>query len=368
MRLPPYLWIVPACLALAWLLTRGTPERADSSSQGQGRPGAAPSRQGMSQEPDRLMSFLQSASPAEALDGLEKELFALPPAEAVGRIVAMLESGKNRATGIEFSIGPGQAVQGWPTLRTYLLDALHRIDPKAAAEQSRAILDRSADPDEWALALRNIASVEDGGSAREFLIAKTEELIRKPEWMANPGIGYLNAFDVLVHVDAVESAPLLSGLVRDHERRDLAHAAFLTMDRLVQRNPVEMLGRIAVDDALLRARPEMTAQQFARADLRDVAQREVVKEWLLSTARNEQELNAFAGVYPNNNHFVSHNLLTGDTPPSGADLAAHDREAKHILTEWVADPEFTGVRPHLMQMIRRLDEFVSSSPPSNPQD
>ena len=71
---------------------------------------------------------------------------------------------------------------------------------------------------------------------------------------------HLNAFDVLVHTEAVESAPLLTSMVGDHDRRDLAHAAFLTLDRLVQRQPAAMIDTLAADTALAASRPEMTAQ------------------------------------------------------------------------------------------------------------
>ena len=68
---------------------------------------------------------------------------------------------------------------------------------------------------------------------RDYLRAKTEELITNPEWQQNPSVGYLNAFDVLVHVGATESTPLLSDLIQRKDRRDLAHAGFLALDRLV---------------------------------------------------------------------------------------------------------------------------------------
>ena len=148
-----------------------------------------------------------------------------------------------------------------------------------------------------------------------FLQRKTEELIANPAWQADPSIGYLNAFDVLVHIEATGSAPLLSDLVQRKDRKDLAHAGFLTLDRLVQRQPTDLLGRLAADRALQESRPEMVAQQFARADVRDSEQREILKAWLLDPARTSVELRSFAGVYPNNNRFVSNNLLTVESTP-----------------------------------------------------
>ena len=161
------------------------------------------------------------------------------------------------------------------------LDLLLELDPEAAARISREILSSKTSADEWAIALRNVAKGERIERNRDYLRTRAEELITNPEWQAQPSIGYLNAFDVLVYTEAVESSPLLSGLIQRKDRRDLAHASFLTMDRLVQRRPLDMLTRLKADRALQESRPEMTAQQFARADLRDISQQAIVKSWLL---------------------------------------------------------------------------------------
>lgn len=308
-----------------------------------------------------LAGLEMDASAADALSGLRDlraTLVALPPRRAVERIRAFLESGEDRATGLPFEIADDGALSAWPTVRTFLLDVLLEIDPPAAAEMGRRVLARPSSADEWALALRNVArgeAVLDG----EFLRRRTEELITNPAWQAAPSVGYLNAFDVLVHIEAVASTPLLSGLVQRKDRRDLAHAGFLAIDRLVQRQPAAMLERLAADRALQGSRPEMVAQQFARADLRDGIQRGLVEAWLLDPARTQAELDALAGVFPNNNRFISHNLLTRDTGPSGGDLAAYDLEALQTVSAWSRDPAFQRLRPTLDRMRARLEGFVS---------
>jgi len=302
------------------------------------------------------------ATPGSELETLTTEIRAMSRADAVAQISAILASGRDFETGSEFTLDADGNLTAAPTLRTRLLDDLATIDPAAAADISRDILATPTTADEWAIALRNLGRVEDSDESREFLRRKTEELIRNPAWQAAPSIGYLNAFDVLVHTEAVESTPLLSDLVQNNDRRDLAHAAFLTLDRLVQRQPVEMLGQLAADTALQQSRPEMTAQQFARADLRDPAQREIVQHWLLAPARTPTELNAFAGVFPNHNQFVSNNLLTRPPATSGSDLAAHDREVLGILASWAENPAFQPVAEPLAAMIRRLIQFTGATP------
>jgi hypothetical protein len=309
----------------------------------------------------RLRKKPESADVARTLKELQTTLAALPKAEALAVVAAFLASGKDQSTGLAFEINPDGTLKGWPTLRTFLLDRLLALDPATAAKMSRDLLTTPTTADEWALALRNIGRVETGAEATAYLRERTEALINNPAWQADPSIGYLNAFDVLVHTNATASTPLLSNLIQNKDRRDLAHAGFLTLDRLVQRQPAAELPLLAADRALQQSRPEMVAQQFARADLRDPAQQALVKSWLLDPARTPTELRSFAGVYPNNNRFISNNLLTTESQQPGTDLAAHDRQALEIVSGWVADPAFQSVKDHLHTMASRLNEFTKKT-------
>lgn len=364
---------IPAFLALAaivlagfgvWTSTRPDSGEASVSGQPSG-PGVEPavsapgSDDTISQTFGRLGGKTSTDDTPQALTALRAELLALPKDEAVRRIRGFLDRGKDAATGLSFGIAKDGMLSEWPSFRTFLLDTLLAVDPAAAAEIGRAILEKPTTADEWALALRNVAR-GDSSADPDFLRAKTEELIRNPAWQADPSIGYLNAFDVLVHVQATASTPLLSGLIQMKDRKDLAHAGFLTLDRLVQGQPVEVLTRLSADTALQQSRPEMVAQQFARADLRDPAQQALVKSWLLDPGRSAAELRSFAAVYPNNNQFVSNNLLTAQAAAAGDDLAAHDREALKVVSAWASDPAFATVQEHLRTMVSRLDGFVGS--------
>jgi len=311
---------------------------------------------------DRLRGKTSHAAALQTLKELQATLKGMPRDEAVAWIRSFLDSGKDQPTGLSFEIAPGGTLTEWPTLRCFLLDAMLAIDPSAAAELGRQVLEKSTTADEWALALRNVGRVETSADAAAYLIERTQTLIANPVWQANPSIGYLNAFDVLVHTNAVASTPLLSGLIQQKDRRDLAHAGFLTLDRLVQSNPAEVLPLLAEDHALQASRPEMVAQQFARADLRDPAQCDVVKAWLLDPARSGTDLRAFAAVYPNNNRFISNNLLTSVAQQSGADLAQHDRQGLEIIQAWAADPAFQPVKETLLAMSTRLQNFIGASP------
>lgn len=293
-----------------------------------------------------------------SLLALQEWLMGLPKEQALAMIGEFLKRGDDSPTGLTFDIGKDGTMKSWPTFRSFLIDLLAAIDPAAAAVMSREILGTPTNPDEWALALRNVARGESLQQSTSYLQQKTEELIANPTWQAKPTIGYLNAFDVLVHIEAVGSTPMLADLLRQKNREDLAHAGFLTLDRLVQRRPEEMLSQLASQRELRESRPEMVAQQFARADVRVPTQREILKTWLLDPERTAVELRSFVSVYPNNNHFVSNNLLTVESMPNGIDLTAHDREALAVISSWKADAAFDPVKEHLAGMIARLEGFL----------
>lgn len=321
---------------------------------------AAPSGNSLSAALAALDGKSSAADARKTLPALREALAGMPKDEAIALIRRFLDSGEDRPTGLSFEIAADGSLTEWPTFRTFMLDTLLAIDPAAAASIGRIILATPTTADEWALALRNVARGVPLEQSAGFLRNKTEELITNPSWQAAPSIGYLNAFDVLVHIGAAESTPLLSELVQRKDRKDLAHAGFLTLDRLVRHQPSDLLARLAADRALQQSRPEMVAQQFARADVRDPAQQQLMKAWLLDPVRTPVELRSFAGVYPNNNRFVSNNLLTRESGQSGNDLAAHDRAALETVSSWAQDPAFQPVRETLDQMISRLEGFANA--------
>lgn len=307
---------------------------------------------------DRLASVPQAAASMPTLSELGRTLQSLPPDAATVWIRLFLESKRDRHTGLSFVPASDGSLTEWPTFRTFLLDHLSAIDPAAAAEISRDILTTHTTPDEWALALRNTGRFETSEAVIAFMRSKTEELITHPAWQDKPTAGYLNAFDVLVFTESVASTPILSALIQRKDRSDLTHAGFLTLDRLVQRKPAEVLQVLANDTALREARPEMVAQQIARADIRVPAQLAIMKTWLLDPSRTPAELNAFTAVYPNENRFSSNNLLSREIRRTGAEIAAHDQAASMNIRNWLQDPAFQPVRDQLLKIEKRLQSYV----------
>lgn len=307
----------------------------------------------------QLSAKTNPAQVVASLRVLRTQLKTMPAAQAVALIRTFLDSGKDQSTHLSFVLGSDQAFSEWPTFRTFLLDTMLEVNPAAAAALSRDLLDTPTSPDEWAIALRNVGKVDVSLATSDYLRSKTETLIAYPPWQADPSLGYLNAFDVLVHTNATACTPLLSGMIQNKERKDLAHAAFLTLDKLVQRQPANVLALLAADSGLRDNYPEMVAQQFARADLRDPTQREIARSWLQNPSRTDAEFHSFASTFPNANRFVTNNLLTANITPSLEEIQSGDAAALAIIDAWRRDPSFSPVMPHLTIIHQRLSNQLA---------
>lgn len=281
------------------------------------------------------------------------------PSEAREWVLSELEGGKDYSTGADLAIGTDQNLSAWPSYRVYLLDLLHLIDPVAAASRSRELVESSGSPDEWAVALRNVARADGAGVSAAWLREKSAELLRNEAWRSDPSAGYLNAFDVIVHTEHTELTPELLLFCDDLEEKAVRHASFLAVDRLTLARPEVLLPVLAgTVDRHPNSGP-MISNLIARADLRDDVQREAVERYLLDPKRTAEEIASFAGVFPNANFHVSSNLLTRVEGIDGIDLAERDRAALGIVREWIADERFAPLKESLGRIQARLENFVN---------
>lgn len=287
------------------------------------------------------------------------DLLRMDAAEARDWILRELDGGADYATGADLAIGGDQTLSAWPSYRVYLLDMLHLVDPAAAAAKSRELVGTSQSPDEWAVALRNVAKADEDGSSTEWLRAKSAELLRNGTWREDPSAGYLNAFDLIVYTEHTALSPELLALCDDRDRRAVRHASFLALDRLVQARPETVLPVLAAEAARHPSSGPMLSNLMARADLRDALQREAVERYLLDGKRAPEELDSFAGVFPNANFHVSNNLLTRTEGIAGPELAERDRAALEIVEEWLEDERFIPVNDTLLRIQSRLGKFLN---------
>jgi hypothetical protein len=216
-------------------------------------------------------------------------------------------------------------------------------------------------PDEWAVALRNLASGDSSADGRALLQQKTLALLQYEPWQQNPSAGYLEAFDVAVYLGGTDLLPALSGLVRQQENSAVNHASYLALDRLVINNPAATLGALEDAPDLMQGREATRADYFARADVRDPQQREVLEKYLLNPALSASELQTFAGTYPSANFMISPNLLTQTPTPDHGSLASRDEQSLAVVQQWMADPRFSNLAPALQKITARLQVFVQQA-------
>jgi hypothetical protein len=152
--------------------------------------------------------------------------------------------------------------------------------------------------------------------------------------------------------------PALENLVQQQVNPAVAHASFLALDRLVINNPAAILGTLLSDPGSMQGRESTRADYFARADVRDPQQRQILEIYLLNPRISAAELNAFAGIYPNANYMISDNLLTQNSTPDRAALTGRDAASLQALQQWLADPRFAQIRPNLQNAENRLAQFV----------
>ncbi len=292
---------------------------------------------------------------------LRAALAAMPTNAAVAVVRQFLDSKADAPTHLGFKVAANGLLDDAPTLRTFLLDELGRLDPAAAADYSRVILAAKDSPDEWAIALRNLANGDSTSDGRTLLQQKAGELLQYEPWQQNPTTGYLESFDVAVYLGGTSLMPTLSDLVRKQDNPGIAHAAYLALDRLVISSPTAALTALDADPDLMQGRELTRANYFARADVRDPQQRQVLENYLLNPSIGPAELDTFAGVYPNANYMISANLLTPTPTPDRASLTSRDAESLAVAQQWLADPRFANLTPVLQKMTARLQTFVQQA-------
>jgi hypothetical protein len=305
-----------------------------------------------------LAKASDAAKQKQALALLRQTLASRPTSEASAAIRQFLDSKMDAPTRQGFKIGAKGFLNEAPSLRTFLLDYLGQIDPVAAAEYARVILSSKDSPEEWAVALRNLATGDSSAGGRALLQQKAGEMLQYGPWQQNPSTGYLEAFDVAVFLGGTGLVPALTDLVRKQDNPAVAHAAYLALDRLAINEPATLLGALAADPDLMKGREQTRANYFARADVRDPQQRQVLESYLLDPRTSAQELQQFAGLFPNANFMVSQNLLTPTPTPDHAALTGRDAASLQVVQDWLADPRFAKVQPQLQRAKQRLEDFA----------
>lgn len=296
------------------------------------------------------------------LADLKKAVHAESPDEAARQLIALLESGIDRSTGLEFLVGSEGVMEETPTLRTALLDLLGQTDPFLSADYARRILATTNSPDEYALALRNLGWANSDGALDGELRGYFERMLGRADWTARPTDGFLEAFDLAVATKAVDAvAPSITRPAAGGERQ--AEAAFLALDRIMLADPSAVVAAFRANPSFLSESPTHRASLLSRLDVRQPDHSRLLRDYLLRPDLGAEELEYFTRLFPNGNRVVGHRLVTGEEPGgSAADVALIDRATLGTLGSWLNDPAMASRRTEIEKMVSRLQDLTGTPP------
>ena len=256
-----------------------------------------------------------------------------------------------------------------PTLRTALLDLLPSLDPTAALELARDVMDQKSSPDEYALALRNLAWNDLDGDLKSELASRLGQMLAVEDWLSNPSAGFLEALDAAVELADAETFGTLSRLNREalaSGNSAMARASFIALDRMLLRDPSLLVKAFAADPGLSGVSPDQRASLLSRLDITNPAQRELFSAYLATPGREAQELEYFTALFPNGN-FVHGNWLisTGEATDSISSRLEADRKVLVEIDRLLAENPQANAAVSLSRIRDRLTK-ISAEP--KPQD
>jgi len=391
-RLLPWLALA-AVLCIAWLLwptgggktggpsgenrrpvssQRASGEIPDDQSAARAATGPAddihPSAEVTRQIENGMKRFLASSGEEESktiLEELRTAIRAADPQEAAAAILDFLKSGKDAPTHLPFVVGPEGVMDLVPTLRTALLDLIPSLDPTLALEISRQVMDEMKSPDEYALALRNLAWNDLNGDLKSELSDRLERMMGNKDWSAKPSAGFLEALDAGVEISNKQSFDAIVGLDRQAiaaADSTLARASLIALDRMVLREPTLLVNAFKADPTLHGIAPDQRASLMSRLDVTDPKQREVFVHYLFTTAHGEGELDYFARLFPNGNYVHGNWLITsGEATHTIDSRLAADKATLGELGKLSGTAMDQAGREALQRIRDRLSKIVSDA-------
>lgn len=294
-----------------------------------------------------------SEDAAKILSQLATSLRAGDPEKGSSAIRAFFASGDDVSTGMPFAVAADGRLNSWPTLRTFLLESLPSSDPEAALALSREVMDRMTSPEEYAIALRNLAwSDLDGDLAMEFA-ERFDRMLRAGGWRAQPAPAFLEAMDAALLLPPSLGAQRMAEIITDASTPpELARAGFIALDRIVERDPAVLVG---LETGVLG--PDQRASLMSRLDLANADQHKRFTTYLSSLPEGP-ELDYFASLFPNGNHFQGSRLFsTPAKPPSIAERREKDRRVLTELSAMDFPPENPAAKA-VSQITKRLNQWL----------
>ena len=317
-------------------------------------------------ELEKLEKFLAARPDREPLlrflgDFTAKFLTA-DPDKASTTLLAFLRSGQDLPTGLDFVIGEG-GLEEWPSLRAFLLDLLGKVDPEDAARYARAeVIPAKNSTVEYAVSLRILWNHGGAQEASPELTQAWLGLLQKPDWSVRPDAAWMESLDFAGRLPAALPAFVAAAtdwLGNPAASGGKAESAQLALERSTRNHPVETLSTLLQNPAWLSQGrgPGIRASLFARVNLADSSQAEILNRYLLSLDPGSREAMAFAKAFPYRKFSVSPGLSGFPDLQTPKEIRISNQAAAEFFRRAVAEGRYPGLQDQIAQIQSRLLEL-----------
>jgi hypothetical protein len=306
---------------------------------------------------DDLLAWLES-DPRPSASEIRARLLALrgqwaemDPTVVAETLARLLASHSDAATSMKFRVGLHGFLDGWPTLRVFLLDALVVADADTAADIARGILDTTQSPDEFAVALRSLTRFDGINAADGELLARFSHALDQPHWQTSAG--FAESLDL---ARTIATAPAAAELLRWDGNPALKSMA---LHEFAADHPAEMLLALEAESAV---EPLTRANLMARLDPAEPTQLTAIDAYLRDPQLNSEDAAVFLNSFPLRSATTGNRLYSPSPAPYEGDrIAAGDQAALDVVVRWAADPTLESMRPELLALRTRLATWVEQA-------
>lgn len=276
-------------------------------------------------------------------------------------LVAFLEQEIDFESGETFRVGPSGNLRSAPSARVAALDWLGNTDPQAASILARKIFERSDNPAEWAVALRNYGRQSSDLTRDTYFEAHVRAFINNRDWGRTPTAGFLEGFDAGVAGRTLNVVNDLAVLFVEAENPSTRAAALIALSNIGRRDAMLLANTINVSDSVLVQAPIQRATLLGDLDPREPRHIAEITHYLSEVASTAEEIQAFINTFPNANGYAAHYLLTEPAPRNLREQAQIDLAAYRLVRQWKEQGFLENHRESLTELETRLSAYVESA-------
>jgi hypothetical protein len=317
----------------------------------------AASRQKVLTDWASLLKWLESVPPPDPEEVRERLLATrtawvqLDSQALASAIKQLLESAVDTKTGLNFEVGLHGLLEGWPTLRVFLLDALAISDREMAVVIAGEVLDKTPSANEFATGLRSLTRDGLGKVSNDKLLARFDQMLVRKEWQT--ARGFAEALDLTRFIGTAAAARRLAAWNGNPKLRSMA------MHEFAAEHPAAMLESLETD---MTTDGPGRACLVARADPADPQQLGAVDDYLRRPGLTAEEASAFLTAFPLRSVTTGFRLFGATPSPyTFEQIKAGDRAAGEIVSRWATDPTLEKFRPEIEALQQRLTKWIEEA-------